>query len=66
LSAAFKTHYAAHIELFRCAPWYRYVLWRETGAAVAERSRILDTMDQVATRNWPRGLFSQSGSLDAS
>jgi alkanesulfonate monooxygenase SsuD/methylene tetrahydromethanopterin reductase-like flavin-dependent oxidoreductase (luciferase family) len=43
------------------------VLWRETEAeAEAERRRIVEAMNRVATENWARGLLGQSGSFDAS
>jgi alkanesulfonate monooxygenase SsuD/methylene tetrahydromethanopterin reductase-like flavin-dependent oxidoreductase (luciferase family) len=66
LSADFKARAAAHQRTVRCAV-YPYVLWRETEAeAEAERRRIIDAMDRVATENWARGLLSQSGSFDPS
>lgn len=66
LSADFKARAAAHNRTVRCAV-YPYVLWRETEAeAEAERGRIIEAMDRVATENWARGLVNQSGSFDAS
>jgi alkanesulfonate monooxygenase SsuD/methylene tetrahydromethanopterin reductase-like flavin-dependent oxidoreductase (luciferase family) len=66
LSADFKARAAAYNRTVRCAV-YPYVLWRETEAeAEAERGRIIEAMDRVATENWARGLLSQSGSFDPS
>ena len=66
MAADFKQRAARHQRTLRCAV-YPYVLWRETAAeAAAERGRIIDAMDRVATENWARGLFAQSGSFDAS
>jgi FMNH2-dependent dimethyl sulfone monooxygenase len=63
LSADFKRRTAAHQRTVRCAV-YPYVLWRETEAeAEAERRRIVEAMDRVATENWARGLLGQSGSF---
>jgi alkanesulfonate monooxygenase SsuD/methylene tetrahydromethanopterin reductase-like flavin-dependent oxidoreductase (luciferase family) len=46
---------------------YPYVLWRDSAAeAEAEKARIVAAMDRVATENWARGLFGQSGSFDPS
>jgi len=64
LSADLRRRAARHQRTVRCAV-YPYVLWRETGAeAEAERRRIVEAMDRVATENWARGLFGQSGSFD--
>jgi alkanesulfonate monooxygenase SsuD/methylene tetrahydromethanopterin reductase-like flavin-dependent oxidoreductase (luciferase family) len=60
LSADFKARAGAHQRAVRCAV-YPYVLWRGTEAeAEAERRRIIDAMDRVATENWARGLLSHS------
>src|ERR1700736_2243233 len=64
LSADFKRRATAYQRTVRCAV-YPYVLWRETEAeAEAERRRIIEAMDRVATENWARGLLGQSGSFD--
>jgi alkanesulfonate monooxygenase SsuD/methylene tetrahydromethanopterin reductase-like flavin-dependent oxidoreductase (luciferase family) len=66
MAVDFKQRAAHHRRTLRCAV-YPYVLWRETAAeAAAERRRIIGAMDRVATENWARGLFAQSGSFDAS
>ncbi len=66
LSADFKSRAAEYQRTVRCAV-YPYLLWRETEAeAEAERRRILEAMDRVATENWARGLLGQSGSFDPS
>jgi len=65
-AADFHRRAARYQRRVRCAA-YPYVLWRETEAeAEAERRRIVDEMDVVATTNWARGLFGQSGSFDPS
>jgi FMNH2-dependent dimethyl sulfone monooxygenase len=65
LSADFKRRTAAHQRTVRCAV-YPYVLWRETEAeAEAERRRIVEAMDWVATENLARRLLGQSESFDS-
>jgi len=66
MAADFKGRAARYQRTVGCAV-YPYVLWRETAAeAEAERGRIIAAMDRVATENWARGLFAQSGSFDPS
>jgi FMNH2-dependent dimethyl sulfone monooxygenase len=66
LAADFKRRATRYQRTVHCAV-YPYVLWRETAAeAEAERQRIIEAMDRVATENWVRGLFAQSESFDPS
>lgn len=60
----FKARARAYGRVIRCAG-YPFVLWRETEQeAQAEVRRIIAGMDEVAVRNWARGLGLESGSFD--
>ena len=66
MAADFKRRAAGYQRTIGCTV-YPYLLWRETAAeAEAERGRIIAAIDRVATENWARGLFAQSGSFDSS